>query len=322
MTDPLNESQQARPYLDQLVERYEQHLRGQMNRSDNTLRVYLTDLRPFLTFLTRQKLEPQQLERQHLRQYLAWLSTSARGTSGGYARVSIARKLVVLRSFYRFLVQARVVTRNPIPSGRTFNIKVEKHLPTFLGKDEAQRLVESPSTSTHIGIRDRAILELLYGAGLRLSELHSLNTDNLRLDEGCLRVVGKGSKERIALVGKPAVHAMRLYLQQSRSIFAHTTGPALFLNRYGRRLSRRSIEKLVSHYATASASRPHVHTHTLRHTFATHLLEGGADLRVVQELLGHASPATTQIYTHVTQSEAKKVYLASHPRAKKEEDNG
>ena len=322
MSDLLTTAPQTESSLEQLAQRYEEHLRGQQGRSDNTVRIYLTDLRPFLSFLQDQGLEPQHLERQHLRQYLAWLSTSARGANDGYARVSIARKLVVLRSFYRFLLQQRLVSRNPIPSGRTLNIKVEKRLPTFLDKEEVQLLVESPDTSDPIGMRDGAILELLYSSGMRLSELHNLNMADVNLQAGEAKVTGKGNKERMALMGRPAIQAMHHYFRQGRPLLAQSHQTALFVNRYGRRLSRRSIEKIVGRYAMAATTRPDVHTHTLRHTFATHLLEGGADLRVVQELLGHASPATTQVYTHITQGEARRVYLESHPRASKRDDDG
>lgn len=323
MIEPLNEFQTSSAHLEDLLQQYKHHLFGQMNRSLNTTKIYLADLKPFLIFLTDNGLKVDQLERQHLRHYLAWLSTSALGIKGGYARVSVARKLIVLRSFYRFLMQVGFVHQNPIPNSRSLKIKVDKRLPVFMSKDEAERMVTSPSNHTTIGIRDRAILELLYGAGLRLSELHNLDVEHLRLSEGCARVVGKGSKQRIAYMGKPAVSAIKAYFNHGRpTLIGALSCSALFLNRYGKRLSKRSIEKLVTRYASSSATRPDVHTHTFRHTFATHLLEGGADLRVVQELLGHASPATTQIYTHITQNEAKKVYLASHPRAKRGNDNG
>jgi len=322
MIEQSNTLQTSDSHLESLLQQYKHYLQGQMNRSINTARIYLADLRPFLIFLNDNNVKINQLERRHLRQYLAWLSTSALGAKGGYARVSVARKLVVLRSFYRFLMQVGFVHQNPIPSSRTLNIKVDKRLPIFLSKDEAERMVTSPSNHTTIGTRDRAILELLYGAGLRLSELHSLNVEHMRLSEGCVRVIGKGSKQRIAYIGKPAVTAIKAYCSQARPLLLDGLNcSALFLNRYGKRLSKRSVEKLVTRYASCSATRPNVHPHTLRHTFATHLLEGGADLRVVQELLGHASPVTTQIYTHITQNEARKVYLSSHPRATRRNEN-
>ena len=302
--------------LDGLVQRFAKFLRGQKGRSENTVRVYITDLQPFLTFLGDQELGVRDLDRHHLRRYLAWLFTSARGEAGGYARVSVARKLVVLRSFYRFLVQEGIIATNPIPKGRTFNMKVQKNLPTFLGKQEVERLIAAPDIQEPLGMRDRAILEMLYSSGMRLSELHSLDMHDVSLETHDVRVQGKGSKERVVLLGKPAAGCLDLYLRSARPQLERNGTRALFLNRYGGRLSRRSIEKVVVRYAMLAATRPGVHPHTLRHTFATHLLEGGADLRVVQELLGHSSPSTTQIYTHVTQNEARAEYITTHPRAR------
>jgi integrase/recombinase XerC len=301
------------------LDRYRGYLIGTKGRSENTVRVYLDDLRSFGEFLERQELAVDSLDRQSLRKYLAWLATSARGRDGGYARVSVARKLVSLRAFYRFLLQEGLVQANPIPKGRTFRIKVDKHLPIFLGRTEVVQLLQSPDLSNELGIRNRAILELLYSSGVRLSELTALDTKDVDMQAQEMKVWGKGSKERVVLLGRPAVKAVEHYVRMGRPALEQKPTPALFLNRYGGRLSRRSVEKIVKRYALEAAIRPGVHTHTLRHTFATHMLEGGADLRVVQELLGHSSPATTQIYTHVTQSQARKVYLASHPRAKREE---
>ena len=307
------------PDLEHLVDQYREFLIGHKGRSENTVRVYLADLRPFLDFLKREGLDLGELDRQGLRSYLAWLATSARGKNGGYARVSVARKLVVLRSFYRFLAQEGLVKGNPVPKGRSLQMKVEKYLPVFLSEREMDQLLEAAEPSSELGIRNRAILELLYSSGVRLSELTNLDTRDVDLGSREVKVLGKGSKERMVLIGRPAAHAIEQYLKDARPHLEHQPTQALFLNRYGRRLSRRSIEKVVSRSAMKAAIRPGVHTHTLRHTFATHLLEGGADLRVVQELLGHSSPATTQIYTHVTQSQAKRIYAASHPRARKEE---
>ena len=307
--------------FDDLLHRFRESLRGQKALSENTVRVYTTDLRPFQCFLHSEKLQVREIDRHSLRRYLAWLSTTARGKEGGYARVSVARKLVVLRCFYRFLVQEGLVPSNPIPRGRTFNIKVEKRLPVFLGRDEVEELMAVPDISQPLGMRDRALLELLYSSGMRLSELHGLDVESLSLETREARVHGKGSKERVVLLGKPAAESLTLYIRSGRPGLERpgghpSAGSALFLNRYGRRLSRRSVEKIVGRYAMQAPVRPGVHPHTLRHTFATHLMEGGADLRVVQHLLGHSSPATTQVYTHVTQNEARAEYMTTHPRAK------
>lgn len=309
--------------MDNVLHRFGDSLRGQMGRSANTVRVYTTDLRPFLAFLETEGMEPYQMDRHHLRRYLAWLSTSA-CCGRGYARVSVARKLVALRSFYRYMVQEGLVHVNPIPKGRLFNIKVEKRLPTFLGKGEIERLMQAPDVTQPLGKRDLALLELLYASGVRLSELHGINLTDVNMGSREVRVHGKGSKERVVLLGRNAVEAIEVYLQSARSRL-NMPGPsgnrkggaeALFLNRYGGRLSRRSVEKIVVRYAAMAATRSNVHPHTLRHTFATHLMEGGADLRIVQELLGHSSPSTTQVYTHVTQNEARAEYMTTHPMAR------
>ena len=241
----------------------------------------------------------------------------------GYARISVARKLVVLRAFYRYLAQTGEVPANPIPNGRSMQVKVDKLLPVFLGKDEAFRLVDTPDRGEALGARDAVILELLYSCGLRLSELAAVDVASFDADTREIRVIGKGSKERIVIVGRPAAQAIADYLDWARpELLSEAREPLpygedpLLLNRYGARLSRRSIEKIVSTSAARAATRPGVHPHTLRHTFATHLMDGGADIRVVQELLGHASPTTTEIYTHVTQKQARQVYMASHPRAR------
>ena len=301
--------------FDALVERFPAFLRGQRGLAENTVRIYLSDLGSFRDYLSRNGLSLTDMDRQLLRSYLAWLVTEAGKGAAGYARVSVARKLTVLRSFYRFLVQEGLFKSTPVPSGRSFRIKVQKPLPRFLGKLEAARLLEAPDDTTPFGARDRAILEVLYSCGVRLAELQGLDLENVDLPQRELLVRGKGSKERRVVFGQPTHAALAHYLREARPLLA--TGPetSLFLNRYGQRLSRRSIEKLVRQYAARVTNRDGVHPHTLRHTFATHMLEGGADLRVIQELLGHSSPTTTQVYTHVTKQEALAAYLAHHPRS-------
>ena len=282
--------------------------------------MYQADLASFREYLALEDLGVTDMSRTMLRSYLAWLSTEAGEGAGGYARVSVARKLTVLRSFYRFLVQEGLFRSTPVPSGRTFRLKAPKGLPGFLGHNETGRLLEAPVDTTPLGIRDRAILEVLYSCGLRLAEIQGLDLPDVQLSRREILVLGKGSKERWVVFGGPTEEALLLYLREARpQLAAEAKAPdqvqALFLNRYGERLSRRSIEQLVRRYAGRAGTRDGVHTHTLRHTFATHMLEGGADLRVIQELLGHSSPTTTQIYTHVTKQEALAAYLKHHPRA-------
>ncbi len=314
-----------------MLERYEIYLRGQRGLSDNTVRVYRADLDSFLRYLAQSGHSLDDMNRRLARSYLAWLATEARETthpySGrkqkeGYARVSIVRKLTALRSFYQFLVQQGRFKHSPAPSGRSLQVKVEKPLPSFIGKQEAARLLETPAEDEGYGRRDRAILEVLYSCGVRLAEIAGMDLPDVNFAQRQILVEGKGSKERWVLFGKPTEEALRSYLKEMRPQILADAPPgkpvaaeALFLNRYGQRLSRRSIEKLVRRYATQAGLRDGIHPHTLRHTFASHMLEGEADLRVIQELLGHSSPTTTQIYTHITKQEAKAAYLNFHPRA-------
>ena len=306
--------------FDSYRERFPLYLRGQRGLSENTERVYMSDLLAFREYLLRNHLTLKDMDRSTLRDYLAWLATPARDGGKGYERVSVARKLTVLRSFYLFLVQEGMFNSTPVPSGRSFRLKVPKTLPTFLGHKESVRLLDAPDDTTPIGMRDKAILEMLYGCGVRLAEIQSMNAEDINLGQRSVFVRGKGDKERQVLFGRPAEEALVNYMNEGRPVLAEEAengsgSGALFLNRYGQRLSRRSIETLVKRYSAAAGTRDDVHPHTLRHTFATHMLEGGADLRVIQELLGHSSPQTTQIYTHITKAEALEAYLTHHPRA-------
>ena len=301
------------PSFDELIPRYQDFLQGQRGLSESTVRIYLSDIGSFRQYVSQEGLSLTDMDRQTLRGYLAWLATSARDGVKGYARVSIVRKLTALRSFYRFLAQEGFFRTSPVPSGRCFQVKVEKPLPTFLGKQEVMRLLDSVDATTPLGLRDRAILEILYACGVRLAEIQGMDLQDIHFGRREILVRGKGSKERLVLFGRPAEATLLRYLGEGRPHLATANSPALFLNRYGERLSRRSIEKLVRRYASLAGLRDSVHTHTLRHTFASHMLEGDADLRVIQELLGHSSPTTTQIYTHVTKQEARNAYLNFHP---------
>ncbi|NQW23710.1 MAG: tyrosine recombinase [SAR202 cluster bacterium] len=301
--------------FDHYVELFPRYLRGQRGLSENTERVYLADLQSFRQYLAQEKMGLTDMDRQNLRGYLAWLATVGRGGEQGFARVSVARKLTVLRTFYKYLVQEGLFRSTPVPSGRSFKLKVDKTLPQFLGQREVTRLMDAPDESTVNGLRDKAILETLYACGIRLAEIHGMDITDIKFSQREILVRGKGSKERMVLFGGPTEDALDRYINESRPKLASGPTQALFLNRYGERLSRRSFEKLVRRYSVLAGTRNNVHPHTLRHTFATHMLEGGADLRVIQELLGHSSPTTTQIYTHVTQQEALVAYLSHHPRA-------
>ena len=306
--------------FDSYRDRYPLYLRGQRGLSENTERVYLSDLQSFREYLSKEDLSLRDMDRSTLRGYLAWLATPQRDGGRGYERVSVSRKLTVLRSFYLFLVQEGLFRSTPVPSGRSFRLKVTKPLPTFMGHREAERLLDAPDDTTPLGKRDKALLELLYGCGVRLAEIHGMNLSDISFGQRSVLVRGKGNKERETLFGQPAEEALTAYLNEARPLLAEEAAAsestdAVFLNRYGKRLSRRSIESLVRRHGAAAGTREDVHPHTLRHTFATHMLEGGADLRVIQELLGHSSPQTTQIYTHITKAEALQAYLSHHPRA-------
>ena len=296
-----------------LVGRFETHLSAEKGLAALTVRNYLADVRPLYEYMRLRSVAGlEALDRYVLRGYLAWL------VELGYVRSSIVRKLSALRSFLRWLLREKIIETDPLP--RRGVMKRDHRLPRFLSEEDAARLMAAPDPSKALGVRDRALLELLYGGGLRVSEARDLEVGDVNLETMELRVTGKGSKQRMVLIGNAARDALVLYLGQVRPMLAsRDSGAALFLNRYGGRLSQRSIQEKVRRYATSVGLPAGVHTHTLRHSFATHLLDGGADLRVVQELLGHASPATTQIYTHVTKSRAREAYLAAHPRANRAE---
>ena len=195
-------------------------------------------------------------------------------------------------------------------------MRSDRRLPRFLSQANAEKLMDAADPATLVGIRDKALLELIYGAGLRVSEASGLDVTNMNLPSREIRVTGKGSKQRIVLIGESAKKSLARYLREARpKLVGEQSKLILFLNRFGGRLSQRSIQEKVRRYSLKAGLPEGVHTHTLRHSFATHMLEGGADLRVVQDLMGHSSPATTQIYTHVTQNEARRVYYSAHPRS-------
>jgi len=227
----------------------------------------------------------------------------------------VSRVLSAVRSFHRFLVSEGIAPHDP--TSEVVRPRIPRPLPHPLSVEGVRRLIEAPDRSTPTGLRDRAILELLYGSGVRVSELTGLDVDDLDLEGGFVRVVGKGGKEREVPVGRHAQHALSSYLTRARpGLAGQRTRGALFLNTRGGRLSRQACAKLLGAYAARAGIGRRVSPHDLRHSFATHLLEGGADVRVVQELLGHASVATTQIYTLVTREHLREVYYAAHPRAR------
>jgi integrase/recombinase XerC len=302
--------------MQEVFTKYLNYLTVERNASPYTVRNYTTDLLGFFHFLQERSLDSlKEVDRIVLRDYLSYLMKR------GYVRASIARKLSAIRSFYRYLLREEIIATNPLATAAS--PKLDKRLPSFLTIDEAKRLVEAPDLTTPQGQRDRAFLELLYASGLRVSELANLNLEQITLDTREIRVWGKGAKERMVLMGEPAARALLTYLTQGRPTLLGTKKTnAVFLNRSGGRLSERSVQSILQEYANQVGLGKRVHPHMVRHTFATHLLDGGADLRVVQELLGHASLSSTQIYTHVSQAQARKIYLAAHPLAQEGKGNG
>jgi integrase/recombinase XerC len=253
----------------------------------------------------------KEVDKHTLRSYLSHLMEKH------LVKASIARKLSTIRSFYHYLLREGMVPVSPVVS--TSSPKLDRRLPSFLTLEEVERLLEAPDLSTPQGLRDRALMELLYASGLRVSELVNLNLEQVNLHTNEIRVRGKGNKERVVLMGEPAAEALSMYLSQSRpELSSKKTENAVFINRDGRRIPERRVQKILVEYTKKAEISKRVHPHLLRHTFATHLLDGGSDLRVVQELLGHANLSSTQIYTHVTRSQAKKVYLSAHPMAQGE----
>lgn len=280
------------------------YLKNERNYSDHTLSNYGRDLRFLLSFLKDRK-----IDRLTAREYLLALEKN------NYSRRSIARKLSAARSFFRYLQREKKTRENPFQNLVT--PKLPRKLPNFLYPEEITRLFESANSASPLGKRDRAILEMLYGTGMRVIELCRLNLNDIDWDDKEIKVFGKGSKERIVIFGSFAERALKDYINNGRPRLLGQARPAAFFaGRRGTRLTARQVERVIKFYAKKAGIQKKVTPHTLRHSFATHLLEGGADLRMTQELLGHVSLSTTQVYTHVTKERLKKVYDLAHPRAK------
>lgn len=288
------------------------HLRIEKSASTLTLVSYKTDLVQFFSFLARrfsipcEEITADLLNHKSVREYLAQMQEN------GMSRSTMARKLAALRSFVRYLCRENILQGNPIAAVST--PKQDKRLPKFLYPLEIQLLMEAPDTSKPNGLRDKAILETLYATGLRVSELVGVDLHDIYFDEELIKVHGKGNKERIVPIGSKARASLLEYLHKGRSYLQKSPEQALFLNKYGTRLSERSVRNILNKYVDEVALHQKISPHTLRHTFATHLLNAGADLRSVQELLGHVKLSTTQIYTHLTRENIKQVYHETHPR--------
>jgi integrase/recombinase XerC len=299
---------------ERLIAEFADHLAFERRLSEHTVSAYRRDLTQLAVFLARQRRSLVAATYPELRRFLAQQATL------GYARSSIARRVGAIHTFYRWATGRHLVPRDPAALlGRP---KVVNRLPTVLRVREAAELVETPTAPENadpaelaVALRDRAILELMYGSGLRVAEVAGLTLDRIDLARGRVLVLGKGSKEREVPMSEPACVATEAYLALARAEMSEEGSVAMFFNRRGNPIGTRDIRRLVARYGAQMPSGRHVTPHTLRHSFATHLLEGGADIRAVQELLGHASVATTQRYTHVSRTRLFEAYKQSHPRA-------
>lgn len=292
-----------------MLQDYLNYLSVERGLSKNTLESYARDLRQYLNFLKEKKnLEITETTQSTVIGYLLQLQAKGKATA------TLSRSLAAIKSYYHFLFREEKITRDP-----TINLdapKQEKRLPRVLSVEDVTHLLEQPDLKTPAGIRDRGMLELLYATGLRVSELVNLKVGDVNLEMGYIKCFGKGSKERIVPLGSEATKYVKHYLEHARKFLASSLNEdTLFLNHHGHRLTRQGFWKIIKKYAENIHLEEDITPHTLRHSFATHLLENGADLRSVQEMLGHADISTTQIYTHLTKNKIKEVYENTHPRA-------
>jgi integrase/recombinase XerC len=307
--------------MEQLLAQFLEHLRYERNVSEHTLRNYAIDLSQFLEHLApadpatgeRREVNVRDVDHITIREWLSELHAAQK------KKTSIARKLAALRTFFQFLMREGVVELNPAKLVST--PRLEKKLPNHLSVEDAVRFIETPDTTTDLGKRDRSILEMLYGTGVRVSELVKMNLHDVDFRNRMVKVRGKRRKERIVPFGEPALHALMRYLTEVRPAFlnnapvAERDAEAIFLNYQGTRITTRSVGRMVDKYIVQCAGIHNISPHALRHSFATHLLDSGADLRDIQELLGHARLSTTQIYTHVSMEKLIEVYDKAHPKA-------
>ena len=290
--------------MERFISKFVKYLEYEKNYSEHTLRCYRSDLEELAAFLEGK--DPKKITHLHLRRFLAHLKQK------NHAKRTIVRKLGAIRSFFRFLFRDKHITTNPADS--VFTPKLDKKLPEFLDADKIIKLITSPSGDDLSGLRDRAILEVLYSTGMRVSELVGLNQEDVDFIAGAAKVRGKGKKERITLLGKKAQRALDNYINE-RKTAGSGESKALFLNKRGTRLTDRSVRRIIDKYIRQCSIEQKISPHSIRHSFATHMLNNGADLRSVQELLGHKNLSTTQIYTHLGTRRIKEMYAKAHPRA-------
>ncbi len=295
--------------MDTLIDQFIHFLAVEKGLSQNTLESYQRDMVGFTAYLQERGVtQIQDSTRAQIIGYLMTLQKKGRATA------TLSRNMASIRAFYQFLVRDKLIDKDP--SIHLETPKIEKRLPKVLSIEEVERLLESPPVHHPAGLRDKAMLELLYATGIRVSELVHLNIGDVNLEMGFVKCMGKGSKERIIPLGSVAVEIVRQYINIGRPrLLKEGSETALFLNHLGKKITRQGFWKIIKRYAQKANIRTEITPHTLRHSFATHLLENGADLRSVQEMLGHADISTTQIYTHVTRTRIKDIYAKTHPRA-------
>ncbi len=295
--------------MDEVVSAFLVYLESERNYSPHTIRSYRVDLRQFQEFLDMFELDVFQVERADVRMYLGELKRR------GCRKTTLARKLASLKSFYRYLKRTRKMDRNP--AALVSSPRLEKPLPKFLTTDEVSRLFSVIETDTFLGVRNRAMVELFYACGMRIAELVSLTMKQLDLDNQLIRVLGKGGKERIIPFGTPAKKWLKRYIGERRHFLVDKGNmgeSCIFVNKDGNGISDRAVRMIVDRVLYLAADRHGLSPHSLRHSFATHMLDNGADLRAIQELLGHASLATTERYTHITHERLLQIYRKAHPR--------
>ena len=299
------------------IERFLDHLSVERGLAPNTVAAYRRDLTRYAAFLkTRGVARLEHADERTVSAFVASLAGSVRDDGAPYRASSVVRALSSVRSLYRYLLADGAVRADP--TAGVHRPKIPRSLPRPLSAEDVERLLSGPAARTPAELRDRAVLETLYGAGLRISELVGLDVDDLDLEEGSVRAFGKGSKERIVPLGRPAADALRRYLSRGRPHLDRRHRPELFLNAQGGGLTRAGVFLVLRRLAEKAGLEPErVHPHLLRHSFATHLLEGGADLRSVQEMLGHADLATTELYTHVSDRRRRELYFSAHPHARR-----
>ncbi len=300
--------------MQQWLKDFLDYLAFEKNASILTIYSYQRDVEQFLFFCSQLEIPANQVKKNELRDFLACLIDQ------GYARSSISRKLSAVRSFYRYLQREGIVSHSVWASVGT--PKTPQTLPKFLYYEQVKKLLDYPNQNYPLGIRDRTILELLYGSGMRVDELVNLDIKNCDLEQKLVKVTGKGSKERILPIGNPSAYYLRKYLNFARpqllknaKIQDKEEQTSLFLNNWGNPISHRGIRFICHQYITKLSQVEGISPHALRHSFATHMLENGADIRAVQELLGHVNVSTTQIYTHITKARLQEIYYDTHPRA-------